>query len=94
MTMIFTVIVTREATPGALKELLDAKLSGDYMPVTEGTWLVSGKGLAQNMSNQLGISDGSTGNGIVASMGSYFGRVPTNIWDWIKAKLEEASSNE
>ena len=92
--MIFTVIVTREAAPGALKQLLDTRFSGDHILVTKDTWLVSGKGPAQNMSDQLGISDGSVANGVVASMGSYFGRAPSNIWDWIKAKLEEASSNE
>lgn len=91
---IFTVIVTRETTPGALKDHLTAKFLGNHLAVTGDCWLVSGKGPAQAMSDLLGMTDGSVAVGIVSAMGSYYGRASTNIWEWIKVKKEEASLDE
>jgi hypothetical protein len=56
-------------------------------------WLVAGKGTAQDVSANLGItlkdnSPGPTGTAIVLEVASYYGRATTDIWDWVKAKWE------
>ena len=91
---IFSVIVTGEARPGALKERLTKQFADDHIAITSNAWLVAGKGPSQLMSNKLGISDGSVANGVVAAMSSYYGRAPSNIWDWVKAKWEEKAESE
>jgi hypothetical protein len=57
-------------------------------------WLVAGKGTAQDVSANLGITlkdnaaPGPTGTTIVLEVASYYGRATTDIWDWVKAKWE------
>lgn len=91
---IFTVVVTSETEPGGFQAMLDSKFSDNFISVAPRVWLVAGTGSVQAMSQSLGITDGSVANGLVTAIRSYFGRAPTNIWDWIKAKWEETSASE
>src|SRR5947208_1744767 len=58
------------------------------------SWLVAGKGTAQDVSANLGITTkdntgpGPTGTTIVLEVASYYGRATSDIWDWVKAKWE------
>jgi hypothetical protein len=51
-------------------------------------WLVSASRTAQEISDDLGLTDGSNGAGIVLEVASYFGRANPNIWTWIKLHWE------
>ncbi len=86
---IFLVVPTGDQA-GIQKALSDHKARGDLdfidLPVTG--FFVSFPGTSQELSGLIGISDGSSGNGVVASVGSYYGRAPTNIWDWVKSRME------
>ncbi len=50
------------------------------------------------VTKKIGVYDPKTplapsgGNAVVFSTNGYFGRAPTNIWEWIKAKLEATPS--
>jgi hypothetical protein len=46
---------------------------------------------SSRLSDKLGTTDGSNGAAIVFGMSGYFGRAPSNIWDWIKSKAEQAN---
>lgn len=58
----------------------------DYIDLPKDGFLVSYSGTSQELSGLIGISDGSSGTGIVAAISSYFGRAPTNIWDWVQSR--------
>ena len=66
----------------------------DHLMITETQWLVSSSGTVIEVTAKVGIHDRdrpnnpSTGSAIVFAMSSYFGRAPTQIWDWIRSKLE------
>jgi hypothetical protein len=60
----------------------------NYLQVAPNQWLVSASATAKEVSDQLGISDGKNGSAIVLRVTSYYGRAPTNIWEWIAQKLE------
>jgi hypothetical protein len=60
---------------------------GDFLKIGTGQWLVAGKSTTVDVSNILGISDGSNGSAIVVAISSYYGRASTNIWEWMKVKL-------
>jgi hypothetical protein len=66
----------------------------DHLMVSDTQYLVSSTGTAIEVCAKLGIYDlklpnaPSTGNAIVFATSSYFGRAPSSIWDWLKAKLE------
>lgn len=60
----------------------------DFIKLPTSGFAVSYSGTSQELSNIVGISEGTTGTGVVASIGSYFGRAPTHIWDWMKSRWE------
>jgi hypothetical protein len=91
---IFTVVVAQQPIPPDFTTALTTKFADDYLWVAPNVCLVAGKGTAQDISNALGISEGTTASGIVSAMGSYYGRAPTNVWEWVKAKWEQTSVNE
>ena len=78
---------------------LDTKIvsefGGDALRVTDTQWLISsGIATSEDIVKRLGVFDRSnptgpsTGNAIVFSTSGYFGRAPTNVWEWLKVKLE------
>lgn len=91
---IYTVVVTREAAPDGFEAKLRSDFEHDHLKIAPMVWLVAGTGPAKDISDALGISDGTVANGLVCSMSGYFGRAPTNVWDWIKDKWEEKATSE
>ena len=71
-----------------LAEKIAEVFPADHLRVSDTQWLVSSGGTTQDISAKLGISDGTSGAAIVLAVSSYFGRAPTNIWEWMKVKLE------
>lgn len=65
-----------------------AKASVTYLELPRGEYLVAFKGTSIELSNQLGITDGSSGLAIVIAVGTYYGRASTDIWEWVKANWE------
>lgn len=59
-------------------------LEGSYK-LPRGEWLISYQGTSQQLSDYLGITDASTGNAVIFSVGGYYGNAPTAIWEWIQA---------
>jgi len=59
----------------------------DHLRIGQGQWLLAGKNTTVDVSNLLGITDGSNGSAIVVSISSYYGRASTNVWEWMKVKL-------
>jgi hypothetical protein len=71
-----------------LSAALTLHFPGNYLRIGNGQWLVAGGNTTVvDVSNILGISDGTNGSGIVISIASYYGRANTNIWEWMKVKL-------
>lgn len=59
-----------------------------YFELPRGEFFVSYKGTSQELSDLLQITDGTSGSAIVSSVGSYYGRAGTNIWEWVQAHWE------
>jgi len=83
--------------PVIVKTIVD-KFPTDHLAITETQFLISSSGTAIDISAKLGISDPNnpsappTGTAIIFATSTYYGRASTNIWDWIKAKLEAPPS--
>jgi hypothetical protein len=75
----------------AVRRALQKILPENHLEVADGQFLVASQGTAMDLSNRLGITDGENGSAIVFTMGSYYGRASTNIWDWIKSKAESTN---
>jgi hypothetical protein len=78
----------------AVVEAIKKAFPNDCLSVNEMQWLVSTAGTASDVSAKIGVYDPKnptalpTGTAVVFSTNGYFGRAPTNIWEWIKTKLE------
>lgn len=86
---IFLVVptVTREELAPML-ESLQGNGQLRFLALPKGEYLVSFKGTSQELSDILGISNGSKGAGIVAAVSSYYGFATNNIWEWMSAHWE------
>jgi hypothetical protein len=81
----------------ALEDAIKSVFSNDHLYISDTQWLISAAGTPIEIAAKLGIYDANeplktpTGNAIVFGVSGYFGRAPTTVWDWIKAKLEASS---
>jgi hypothetical protein len=70
----------------------------DHLSLNETQYLISAAGTAVELSAKLGIYDhqepakATTGLAVILATSSYFGRAPTTVWEWMKAKLEAPPS--
>ncbi|WP_321902123.1 hypothetical protein [Paraburkholderia tropica] len=52
-------------------------------------WVVYADGPPGDLADKLGIrNDPHIGTGLVLTFGSYGGRAPSSLWEWIKAQTE------
>ncbi len=58
-------------------------------------WLIKFDGTTVELSNHLGLTGqdkgepAPLGSGIVVPVSGYYGRGPTDMWEWLKTRLEE-----
>lgn len=77
-----------------LEEIIVEKFPTNHYKITSTQWIVSSKETAKQLSDTLGITVdgkglGPTGSGIILGISSYWGRAHTDIWEWMKVKMEE-----
>ena len=83
--------ILRVTEPAKLRAAIVEIYPDDHMEITPNEWMVSDNGTAVEVSKKLKIPDATNGVAIVIGFTSYYGRAPTPIWDWIKAKLEASN---
>jgi hypothetical protein len=64
--------------------------AGSYLKLSDTQYLVSARATAVEVAAKLLIDSPGllARNAIVFSVSSYWGRAPTTVWDWIKARME------
>jgi hypothetical protein len=66
----------------------------DHLALNDTQYLISTTGTVQSLTTKLGMGptqeEGKniTGTAVVLATSSYWGRAPSAVWDWMKAKLE------
>lgn len=80
---IFTVIATEAPEP--VKAALKSALL-DHIEVAQNVWLVAGNGIAKDISDQLGITQGQNGTGFVFAISGYYGYASNAVWEWLALK--------
>jgi hypothetical protein len=79
--------------PG-LAESIKAAYPNDWLSLNDTQFLVSSSGTVIEVSIKIGVADPNdrqeptVGPAVIFATTSYYGRAPTPVWDWIKAKLE------
>lgn len=75
------VVIPSDDSPGIRSRIFMSGLQHFALP--RGEFLVSFMGTSKELSDILGISEGESGNALVVSVSSYFGRSTPDTWEWI-----------
>lgn len=67
---------------------IETRFANNFYRVWNGQWIISEVGTAREISDKLGISDGSNGPGVVLAITTYWGNANTDLWEWMKSRLE------
>lgn len=87
-------LVTPISDPISLaREVKERVSTGDFyfLPGKSGSVFVSFKGTTKELSDMLGITanqDERVSTGVVLPVTNYYGRGPTDMWEWIKVRME------
>ncbi|GAA0568450.1 hypothetical protein [Caenispirillum bisanense] len=88
---VFLIVGVRADQGDQLDSAIAKTYQKDHLRLTADSWLVADDCTAKELSDKLGITSGKSGSAVVTKIGSYYGRAPTNIWDWVKTKWESHS---
>jgi hypothetical protein len=78
----------------ALTATIQRLFPNDYLAINDTQWLIATPGTVVELTAKLGVYDGAvpdrpaTGNALIILVTSYFGRAPTSVWDWLRARQE------
>ena len=75
-----------------MEAALQKNYPNDHLAVGSGQWMLVAEGTAKEISDKLGISDGTAGSGVIVSTSGYFGRAESNVWEWLTAKMRSAAN--
>jgi hypothetical protein len=95
MTIFAVLLPTPQA---AIAAEIEKSFPNDNLRLNETQYLISAGGTAIDLSAKLGLYDPkeptkpAIGSAVVLATSSYFGRAPTGVWEWMKAKLESPPS--
>jgi len=77
--------------PATLGARIASVYPADYLLIGGVNWFIVGEGTAKDVADKLGLAEPPV-SGIVVAVSGYFGRAPSNIWEWLGARVK-ASSN-
>ena len=103
MTPLFLVfsLESNPAKQQELKNAIEGQVHKDnWRQLNELVWAVSFSGTSIELSEKLGISgsrstpDSNLGSAMVTAVSTYWGRAPTDVWEWVKQRMEGVPTAE
>jgi hypothetical protein len=91
---LFAILLPKE-NPRIVAAIKDKFTENNYFEICPTQWIVSGKGPAKKISDTIGISsegEQTLGSGVVLAFTGYWGRASTDLWEWMKIKIEEGDN--
>lgn len=84
---LFAVLVPNENTQ-FIHRIEGVFPDSDRYRITPTQWVVSSRSTAQQVSDMLGISEGTPIGGVVFKITAYWGRSEPTLWEWMASKIE------
>lgn len=82
-------LITPILEPAKVAASVKSNFAEDYYAIPNtNSLLVHYSGTTKELSDKLGITSGENGTGVIVAFSNYYGRAPTDIWEWIKSRLE------
>jgi hypothetical protein len=84
---------TTDALNAAVEQAISNQADRYRLPADRG-WLIRYSGTSVELSNQVGITGQAPGeppaigSAMVLPVTAYYGRGPTDMWEWIKTRFE------
>lgn len=66
-----------------LGDVISGKFGNSAYQLPQGEWLVSYQGTSKQLSDELGITDGTNGSAVVLGVTSYWGLASKDLWEWL-----------
>lgn len=88
---IYAIIAQPNANSEKLPGAIARAFKDDHLQLADGSWLVSTNAPVKEVSDKIGVTDGSNGAAVIVEVASYYGRAGNNIWAWVKNKWEASS---
>ncbi len=96
MAIYIAVPLTNDSTP--LNEAVERNIAADadrYKLQSDRGWLIKFAGTSAELSQHLGVTGqppgtpSPVGSAIIVPVSAYYGRGPTDMWEWLKTRLEQ-----
>jgi len=81
---IFAVVGT--ANLSALDASIMAKYEGQFFKLTANHWFVFDRVTSKEVSDKLGITDATGGQGVVLNVVGYWGNTNKQLWEWLASR--------
>lgn len=88
---VFTIIRQPNANGEKLGPTIAQTYPLHHYVLSDDAWLVAARGTAKDISDRLGVTEGTNGSALVVEAASYFGRANPAIWTWINANWNAGS---
>lgn len=85
------VVLPQEKSPDLEQRIRQAFADGDHYKVNDFQYLVSAEMTAKQVTEKIGIlDDQNIPATAVFSVVNYFGRHASDLWEWLKLKMEKS----
>ena len=98
MVFLYSVIALAGDKTALGKAIVGTLAEGDYFELANGAgWLVSFPGTTKELSDKLAVTGqapgvkSEIGSVLLTSIGTYYGRGPSDMWEWLKTRMEATS---
>ena len=84
-------LVTPINQPEKVVSSVKSLFAEDYYAIpSTNSLLVHYSGTTKELSDKLGLTTGENeATGVIVGFSNYYGRAPTDIWEWIKSRMEK-----
>ena len=86
MAVYFVAVVTN---PSAVLAKAKELYPDAVFRLTDDKFFVNTDQTSLDLSNKIGVRDGTIGTGIVLRVTTYNGRVTSTLWEWLGARMEK-----
>jgi hypothetical protein len=86
-------VVLSHTNNSKLEEAIKEKFPSDYYKISPGQWLISTGGTSRELTESIGLIDKEKGlsPAVIFSISSYYGMWSTDLWEWIRVKMEKSN---
>ncbi len=86
--IVFAVISVAEIGHATIGSLIKERYQHNCLEISPSAWLVATSSTAKELSDTFGLYETNGPAFVVITASGYWGKAPTNIWEWMRVKME------